>query len=110
MLDAIAALAATLAAAALAAAALAAAALAAALAAAALAASIASRRDRPRRDQPPPITLASRGGDGATTRGSRPREAPLKVCRRGDAQQVEALPGGATSTLCVCARCESRVP
>ena len=83
--------AAALAAAALAAAALAAAALAAALATAALAASIASRGDGPRHGQPPPITLASRGGDGATTRGSRPREARLKVCRRGDAQQVEAL-------------------
>ena len=76
----------------LAAAPLAAAAIATAIATATLAAAIASRCGRPRPDQIPPTTLASRGGDGATTRGAGPREDPLKVCRRGGAQQVGALP------------------
>ena len=79
--------------AALAAAALAAAAIAAAIATATLAAAIASRGGRPRLHQIPPTTLASWGGDGATTRGAGPREGPLKVCRRGGAQQVGALAG-----------------
>ena len=80
-------------AAALAAAALAAAAIAAAIATATLTAAIASRGGRPRLHQIPPTTLASWGGDGATTRGAGPREDPLKVCRRGGAQQVGALAG-----------------
>jgi len=93
------------AAAALAAAALAAA-IATAIATATLAAAIASRGGRPRPDQIPPTTLASWGGDGATTRGAGPREGPLKVCRRGGAQQVgrgsSRLPGASTSCVFRC--------